>query len=348
MAPSMRLWQKCRVEYRLLGPTGVRVSSLCLGTMSFGGESDEAASGAMFHRARELGINVFDAADVYQGGASERILGRLIASCRDEVVVKTKAYFPTGRDINARGSSRLHLVRAVEGSLERLNTDRIDLFYLHRFDELASMEETMRALDDLVRQGKVLYLGASNFAAWQFQKALGLAEARRLSPFVAIQPMYNLVKRQAEVEILPMALAENVAVFPYSPLGGGLLSGKYRRDARPTEGRLQRVKMYTDRYGADAYFEIAERFTALAAELGHHPASLAVAWVISHPAVTSAILGARDLAQLEPSLLGAKVEMNAELRARISALSPEPAPATDRNEERTGNDFGKRLLSERK
>lgn len=336
------------MEYRRLGPTGVRVSSLCLGTMSFGGEADESASAAMFHRARELGVNVFDAADVYQGGESERILGRLIQSCRDEVVLKTKAYFPTGKDANAKGSSRFHLVRAVEASLRRLATDRIDLFYVHRFDELTTLDETMRALDDLVHQGKVLYLGASNFAAWQFAKAQGVASARGLTPFVAIQPMYNLVKRQAEVEILPMAHAEDIAVFPYSPLGGGLLSGKYRRDNRPSEGRLQRVKMYNDRYADEAYFETAERFTALADEIGVHPASLAVAWVMNHPAVTAPILGARDVAQLEPALAGTNIDLNAELRARISALSPEPPPATDRNEERTGNDFGRRLLEERR
>lgn len=336
------------MDYRRLGPSGVRVSSLCLGTMSFGGEADEAASAAMFHRARELGVNVFDTADVYQDGASERILGRLIAPCRDEVVLKSKAYFPTGRDVNARGSSRFHLVRAVEASLSRLGTDRLDLFYVHRFDEIASLEETMRALDDLVHQGKVLYLGASNFSAWQFVKALGIAEARRLNPFVAIQPMYNLVKRQAEVEILPMALSENIAVFPYSPLGGGLLSGKYKKDDRPKDGRLQRVKMYTDRYAEPSYYETAEQFAAIAAELGVHPAGLAVAWVMRHPAVTAPILGARDVGQLEPAFGALDIDMNPELRARISALSPEPPPATDRNEERTGNDFGRRLLENQK
>lgn len=336
------------MEYRLLGPTGVKVSSLCLGTMSFGGESDEGVSASLFHRARERGINAFDTADVYQGGESERILGRLVAGCRDEVVLKSKAYFPTGRDVNARGSSRFHLVRAVEASLRRLGTDRIDLFYVHRFDEHTALDETLRALDDLVHQGKVLYLGASNLSAWQFMKAQGVAAAGGLTPFVALQPMYNLVKRQAEVELLPMAASENVAVFPYSPLGGGLLSGKYGKESRPRDGRLQRVKMYTDRYAEPGYFETAERFTALAAELGVHPASLAVAWVMSHPAVTAPILGARDLVQLEPALAALEVEMSGELRARISALSPEPPPATDRNEERTGNDFGRRLLESQK
>lgn len=336
------------MQYRLLGPTGLKVSSLCLGTMSFGGESDEASSSSMFHRARERGINVFDTADVYQGGESERILGRLIGPCRDEVVLKSKAYFPTGRDVNARGSSRFHLVRAVEASLRRLGTDRLDLFYLHRFDEHAALDETLRALDDLVHQGKVLYLGASNFSAWQFMKAQGVTAARGLTPLVALQPMYNLVKRQAEVELLPMAASELIAVFPYSPLGGGLLSGKYKRDQRPNEGRLQRVKMYTDRYAEPSYFETAERFSALAEELGLHPASLAIAWVMSHPAVTAPILGARDLGQLEPALAALEVPMTSELRARISALSPEPPPATDRNEERTGNDFGRRLLESAK
>ncbi len=330
------------MEYRFLGRTGVRVSSLCLGTMSFGNEADDKTSAELFHRAREGGINVFDTANVYSRGESERILGRLVAGCRDEVVIATKAYFPTSEDRNARGLSRYHLVRAVEASLERLGTERIDIFYLHRFDECTDLEETLRAVDDLVRAGKILYPAVSNFAAWQTTKALGVAARRGFAPVVAIQPMYNLVKRQAEVELLPMAASEGVGVFPYSPLGAGLLTGKYGKDKRPDAGRLVDNATYGERYGVTNDYAVAESFTALAAELGLHPVTLAIAWVRSHPAVTAPLLGARNVAQLEPALAAADVELDAETRARVSALSPEPPPATDRREEKGAAGFGGR------
>ncbi|MEM9493652.1 MAG: aldo/keto reductase, partial [Myxococcota bacterium] len=251
------------MDYTMLGSTGVEVSRLGLGTMSFGGDADESVAAAMFNRARDVGINFFDTADVYNQGRSEEILGRLIAQCRDQIILATKAYFPTGSDINARGSSRYHLVRAVEASLRRLNTDRIDVFFLHRFDEKTPLEESLRGLEDLVRQGKILYPAASNFAAWQTATAIGLAERNGWTPVAAIQPMYNLVKRQAEVEILPQARSAGLAVFPYSPLGGGLLTGKYRRQGGPAEGRLVANKMYEIRYGDPRNYEIAEAFTAL-------------------------------------------------------------------------------------
>ena len=220
-----------------LGGTGVRISRLCLGTMPFGGDADEATSAAQFRAARDAGINIFDTADIYNGGRSEEILGRLVADQRDEVVIASKAYFPTGKDPNARGSSRLHLVRAVEASLRRLATDRIDVFYLHRFDDDTPLEESLRALDDLVHQGKILYPAASNSAAWQIAKGLGLCAAGGWASFVCVQPMYNLVKRQAEVEILPMAASEHLAVLPYNPLGGGLLSTSRPGRAPPTRPR---------------------------------------------------------------------------------------------------------------
>ena len=330
------------MQYRFLGRTGLRVSSLVLGTMSFGAEADEATAGAMFRRAREAGVNVFDCADVYAGGRSEEILGRLVAPCRDEVVLTTKAYFPTGGGPNDRGASRYHLVRAVEASLCRLGTDRIDLFFLHRFDDATALDETLRAVDDLVRQGKVLYPAVSNFAAWQTAKALGVQALHGLSPLVATQPMYNLVKRQAEVEILPQAQAEHLAVLPYSPLGGGLLTGKYGVDRRPEAGRLVDNAMYTTRYGQPSSYEVAERFTTFACEAGHHPVTLAVAWVASHPAVTAPLIGARSVAQLEPALAAAELTLDAATRAAISALSPTPPPATDRNEETSANHYGAR------
>ena len=322
------------METRLLGRTGVRVSRLCFGTMSFGGDADEQTSAAMFARCREAGINFFDCADMYSKGLAEEILGRCIAGCRDELVITSKVFNPMGDDVNARGLSRRHVVRAVEASLRRLRTDRIDLYYCHMFDPLTPIDETLGAMDDLVRQGKVLYPAVSNWSAWQVAKALGISARRGLARFEAVQPMYNLVKRQAEVEILPMAAAEALAVVPYSPLGGGLLTGKYGPGSKPRAGRLVDNAMYARRYAEPWYYETAERFRAHAAERGVHPATLAVAWVMSHPAVTAPIIGARDLDQLAASLAAGDVEMTSAWRDEISALSIEPPLATDRAEEK--------------
>ena len=324
------------MEYRLLGRTGVRVSQLCFGTMSFGGVAGEETSAAMFHRCREADINFFDTANVYADGRSEEILGKLIADCRDEIVLTSKVRFPTGDDVNAHGLSRRHVLLAVEASLRRLGTDRLDLYFVHGFDPDTPIEETLRALDDLVRQGKILYPGVSNWAAWQIARALGISAREGLARFECVQPMYNLVKRQAEVEILPLAQAEQVGVISYSPLGGGLLTGKYGATHRPESGRLVENRMYVKRYGEPAYYEIAERFTAHAQERGVHPATLAVAWVMAHPAVTAPIIGARNVEQLEASLAALDVPMTPEWRAEVSALSIEPPPATDRSEEKSG------------
>ena len=319
------------MEYKSLGSTGVMVSSLCFGTMSFGGDADEATSVAMFNLCRDHGINFFDCANVYAGGRSEEILGKLIADCREEVVITSKVYFPTGSDVNARGSSRRNIMRAVEASLKRLNTDCIDVYFLHRFDENTPLEETLRALDDLVTQGKILYPAASNFAAWQVAKALGLSAREGWAKFACLQPMYNLVKRTAEIEILPMAQAENLGVIPYSPLGGGLLTGKYGVDRKPATGRLVGNQMYMTRYRDSWTYEVADAFTQFANERGYLPVSLAIAWVGGHPAITAPIIGARNVEQLKGSLKSLEIDMTPELYAEISALSPEPPPATDRN-----------------
>lgn len=323
------------MEMRFLGDTGIQVSELCFGTMSFGGIADEETSAAMFSRCREAGINFFDCANVYQKGTAERILGKLIKDCRDEVVITSKVYFPMDEDVNARGASRRHIMQAVEDSLRRLGTEYIDLYFIHRFDENTPLEVTLRALDDLVSQGKILYPAASNFAAWQIAKALGISEREGWAPFACIQPMYNLVKRQAEVEILPLAESENLAVIPYSPLGGGLLTGKYGPGKRPESGRLIENEMYQTRYGEDWYYNVADQFSDLAREHGYAPASLAVAWVSAHPAVTAPIIGARNLEQLEDSLASVEIDLTPEHYAKISELSPTPPPATDRSEERT-------------
>ncbi len=321
------------MEYRWLGSTGVKVSSLCFGTMSFGGDADETTSAALFRRCRDAGINFFDCANTYSAGRAEEILGRLIAGSRDELVITSKVYFPTGADVNARGATRRNILNQVEASLKRLGTDHLDVYFIHHFDDNTPLTETLRALDDLVRAGKVLYPAASNFAAWQVAKALGLSALHSWAPFAVLQPMYNLVKRQAEVELLPMALSEGLGVIPYSPLGGGLLTGKYSSTQRPPKGRLVENEMYQTRYAGDWIMDVAARFSQFAAERGYQPAALAVAWVGSHPAVTAPIIGARSLEQLEGSLASLDIAMTAELRAEVSALSPEPPPATDRSEE---------------
>lgn len=321
-----------QMDYVTLGRTGVQVSPLCFGTMTFGTEADEQTSAQLYGRARDAGINFFDTADMYSDGESERILGRLIAGNRDELVITTKAFFPTGPDVNAQGLSRRHLMRAVEASLSRLGTDRLDVFFVHSFDDRTCMEQTLRALDDLQRAGKILYPAVSNWAAWQIATALGVSAREHLARFEVVQPMYSLVRRQVEVEIFPLAAAEGLGVITYSPLGGGLLTGKYTRANRPSSGRLVENQRYIDRYRLESDYVSAENFTALAGELGVAPASLAVAWVMANPAVTAPIIGARNLDQLAGSLGALEVTMTPELYARISALSATPPPATDRTE----------------
>jgi aryl-alcohol dehydrogenase-like predicted oxidoreductase len=313
-----------------LGRTGVAVSELCFGTMSFGGDADEATSAAMYKATRDAGINFYDCADQYNKGKSEEILGRLIKGHRENLVITTKCFNPVSEDVNARGTSRRHVTRAVEESLKRLQTDRVEVLFLHQFDRHTPIEESMRALEDLVRAGKVLYPAVSNYAAWQTQRALDVQERNHWARLQVLQPMYNLVKRQAEVEILPMAEANGIGVIPYSPAGAGLLSGKYSGQA---SGRLKSNKMYEARYGEKWMFEVADRFVAFCKQKGLHPVSTAVAWVGAHPAITAPIIGARNLDQLKDSLNAVKIDMTPALRAEITALSIAPPPATDRLEE---------------
>lgn len=320
------------MEYRPLGRTGVQVSKLCFGTMPFGSDADEETSARMYAAGRDAGINFFDTADTYSGGESERILGRLMKGHRDELVIATKCYNPQGDDINARGASRRHVVRAVEASLERLGTDRVDVLFLHQFDDRTPVDEQMRGLEDLVRSGKVLYPAASNFSAWRTVEALAAQERHGWARLQVLEPMYNLVKRQAEVEILPMAQAHEISVIPYSPTGGGLLSGKYAGGGE-NRGRLHTNKMYAARYGDAWMHEAAGRFAIFCKDRGLHPVSAAVAWVGAHPAVTAPIVGGRNVEQIRASLDSVSIDMTPELRAEISALSRTPPPATDRSEE---------------
>jgi aryl-alcohol dehydrogenase-like predicted oxidoreductase len=271
---------------------------------------------------------------VYAGGDSERILGKLIASERDRVIVTSKVYFPVGDGPRDRGYSRAAIMHQIEGSLRRLGTDYLDLYFLHRFDEDTPIEDALRALDDLVTQGKIRYPAVSNFATWQIARALGTSERLGFAAFRCVQPMYNLLKRQAEVELLPLARAEGLAVIPYSPMAGGVLTGKYGEKDLSVEGRLKSSGLYAKRYGDDANFQAARAFAALARDRGWHPAALAVAWVGRHPAVTAPIIGARNLEQLESSLAATEIELDDATYAEISALTPAPALATDREEER--------------
>jgi len=259
------------MDYVTVGSTGVQVSPLCFGTMSFGSEADEQTSTEMFYRVREAGINFFDTADAYGDGASEKILGSLVSDCRDEVVLGSKVFNATGRDVNARGLSRRHIIRGVEASLKRLRTDWLDFYFVHAFDVRTPIEQTLRALDALQQQGKILYPAVSNWAAWQIATALGISAREGLARFELIQPMYNLVRRHAEVEVLPLAAAERLGVITYSPLGGGLLTGKYGTSERPDSGRLVDDPRYVSRYSLETDFATADRFTEFAQKLDVSP-----------------------------------------------------------------------------
>lgn len=315
------------MRYHFLGKTGIKVSELCLGTMTFGNEADEPTSIEIMDRALDAGINFFDSADVYNKGATEEIIGRWLPTHRDKIVMASKVHFPSGVGVNDQRCSRRHIVMETEQILRRLQTDRIDILYLHHWDEDTALDESLAALDTLIQQGKILYSGVSNFAAWQTVQTLAVARERNVAPPVCTQPQYNLLKRQAEVEILPMAEAMGLGVCPYSPIAAGLLTGKYHRGET---GRIEKNPMYVERYKDPEYMDSAGRFVEYADGRGVDPSSLATAWVASHSAVTSAIVGARNMTQFESALGAVSIEMDAEVREAISALSPTPPLATDR------------------
>jgi aryl-alcohol dehydrogenase-like predicted oxidoreductase len=321
------------MKYVNLGTTGVQVSELCLGTMTFGQEADRQTSAAIYQRCREAGINFFDCANGYAKGESERILGDLITGERDQLVITTKVGWPKGTGPNREGLSRRHILQECEASLRRLNTDWIDIYFAHRFDPLVPVEESLHVFNSLVVQGKVRYIGISNWAAWQIAGALGVCAIKGLQGIRVIQPMYNLVKRQAEVELLPLARHAGMGVMAYNPLAGGVLTGKYGRSPEKAPGRLAENAMYKNRYAEAWMFEAAQRLQALGAEVGLSPVSLAVAWVAHHPAVTCPIIGARSVEQIEPALKAPEIRLTEELYQRLRALAPSPPPATDRTEE---------------
>jgi aryl-alcohol dehydrogenase-like predicted oxidoreductase len=318
------------MKYNYLGKTGVKVSEYSFGVMTFGKEADEKESEKLFNMCLDKGINFFDTANWYSKGVSEEILGRLMKPRRKDLVIASKVGLPMSDKPNDGGASRRHIMMQVEGSLKRLQTDWIDLYYIHIFDENTHLEETLRALNTLVEQGKILYIGLSNFSAWQVMKAIGITRVEKLSPIACVQPMYNLIKRQVEVEILPMAESENLGVFPYNPLGGGMLTGKYLGKDYSSGKRLSDMEMYKKRYSNEEYFEITRNFVNFAKDNGYKPAPLALAWVNAHPQITSTMMGARNTEQLSQNFEALDIDMTEDLRKKITALSIDPPSATDR------------------
>jgi len=301
---------------------GTPLSSLTFGTMQFGGRADASASKAMYDAARSAGITHFDTAYVYNDGASETLLGQLVADERERIIVATKAGY-------IGGGSRENIHTTFDVSRQRLNMDVVDILYMHRFDPDTELTETMDALALLKDRGLIRYVAVSNYAAWQVMKAQAIA-ARFDMRIDIIQPMHNLVKRQAEVEIFPMAVDQGIEIAPYSPLGGGLLTGKY---ASGGTGRLSEDDRYSTRYGLDWMHETARALKAYAGQVGIDPATLAVAWAMAHPARPRPIISARSAEQLAPSLAALEFEMTPKMYDEITALSQTPPPATDRIEE---------------
>jgi aryl-alcohol dehydrogenase-like predicted oxidoreductase len=318
------------MRIRPLGRSGLRVSELCLGTMTFGMPEwgcDERESRAIIDRYFEAGGNFLDTADAYAGTISEEICGRAIAGRRTQVVLATKATMPVGSGPNDRGASAKHLRESCDASLRRLGTDYIDLYQIHAEDLWTPLEETLRALDDLVRAGKVLYVGASNFRAYRLMKALALADRHGWTRFVSLQPQYNLIVRTIEREHFALAREEGVGLITWSPLAAGMLTGKVTRDRKPPESRLARREMPLYRlYFTERGFGIVDVLVAAARDVGCTPAQLALAWQLGKPEVTSVIIGARTVAQLEDNLGATGVNVAPAVIARLeeaSRLDPE-------------------------
>ncbi len=293
------------MEQRRFGRTGIRVSELCLGTMTFGKEADDATSKSIVDRFLDAGGNFVDTANVYSAGVSEEITGRALGSRRDQVVLATKVRFPMGDGPNDVGLSRRSIRTQVEASLRRLGTEWIDLYQVHCWDRRTPLEETLSTLNDLVHEGKVRYIGASNFAGWHLAKALGLAALHEWEPFVSLQPEYSLITRDIERELLPLCKEEGLAVLPWSPLAGGVLSGKYRKDSDFPAGtrgaETENPITFTYRLD-DRAWNVVDAVGKVAAEIGKTPAQVALNWVVNRPGITAPIIGARNLTQLEDNL----------------------------------------------
>ena len=311
------------MKQRSLGGTGLKVSEICLGTMTFGYQCDEATSFAILDRAAEAGVDFIDTADCYPvpltletAGRTEEILGRWLQGKRDKFVVASKCFFPMGPGPNDRGSSRTHVLQACEASLRRLRTDVIDLYQLHAFDTETPLEETLGALDELVVSGKVRYIGCSNFRAWELAKALGVSERLRLSRFASVQPRYNLLHREIETELLPLCRDQSLGVIPYNPLAGGMLTGKHAPGEKPAadtrfgEAMGATADTYRRRYWHERSLQAVAVLKSFFEERGKALATVAVAWVLDQPGISSAIVGASRPDQLAATLAACEARLD--------------------------------------
>jgi aryl-alcohol dehydrogenase-like predicted oxidoreductase len=322
------------MDYRYLGKTGLKVSELCLGAMTFGRETSQEISHQILDRFVEAGGNFIDTADVYSQGASEEILGRwLKGKSRDDFVIATKVRFPMGEGPNDVGLSRKHILAGFEASLRRLDTDYIDLYQVHCWDATTPLEETLSTLDSLVRSGVVRYLGASNYSGWQLQKAVDVSRHMGWEPFACLQPLYNLLDRQVELELLPVCQNEGLGVIPWSPLRGGWLTGKVRRGmtAPPRGSRVKTAQEEGwseswDAYANEHTWNVLDELFAVAEETGKTPAQVALNWLLQRPGVTAPIIGARTLEQLESNLGARGWTLGTEHLDRLNQGSQQPLP----------------------
>ena len=313
------------MEYINLGATGLKVSRICLGTMTYGSSKwrewvlDEEASRPLLKQALEAGINFFDTADMYSLGGSEEVLGRALKDfgpARDKIIIATKVFYPVGDDPNQRGLSRKHIMHAVDASLRRLGTDYIDLYYIHRFDPDTPIEESIEALHDLVRAGKVLYLGGSSMPAWRFAKMLSTAEARGWTRFVAMQNHYNLIYREEEREMIPLCLDERIGILPWSPLARGLLAGKRKSETTRARTDIYRKEIYGEEMSEPDAGVIARLETVASAE-GAAPAQIALAWLLQRPGVVAPVIGASKPHHLEDALAALNIRLSPETIAKL-------------------------------
>ena len=320
------------MEYRQLGRSGLRISVLTLGTMTFGGRggfaktgnTDVAGARRLIDIALDAGINMIDTANVYSAGVSEEIVGEALGDKRDGVLIATKARMRIGSGANDGGASRWHIIRECEKSLKRLRTDRIDLYFMHEWDGATPLEETLEALDTLVRSGKVRYVGCSNYSGWHLMKALALSDRHNYQRFVSQQIYYSLQGREAEYELVPIALDQGVGIMVWSPMAGGLLSGKYRRDQKPEEGRHLTDWGEPPVYDEDKLYDIIEELVAIAEARGVSAAQVALAWLLGRPGVSSLVIGARREEQLHDNLAAASLSLSADERARLDTVSAPP------------------------
>jgi len=312
------------MEYRQLGKTGLRVSPVCLGTMMFGGQTNEADSIRIMHKAHDQGVNFIDTADMYSVGDSEIVVGKAIADRRDQVVLATKGTNAMGNGPNDRGASRYHLTHAVEQSLKRLGTDHIDLYYVHVPDETTPIEETLRALDDMVKAGKLRYIACSNFRAWKLCEALWTSDKLNLNAFCCIQPLYNIVNRDIEVELLPVCKEKGIGVVSYSPLARGILTGKYKPGEKPAEGTraARNDKRMLQAEWREASLVVAAQIKEYCETKGVAPTQFALAWCVANPILTSVIIGPRTEEQYDDNIGFLKVEITAADEAFIDSLVP--------------------------